>query len=483
MVKKALFATMASYSEFLNGEIDGISFLNKEKYKIEVATCGGFVSSCSFNLKASKLECYKCRLFKNVVMSNLTKEIPLTLVKFHKSTVTWKKEFETLGFHENLSQEQLENIKYENFDIGWSIVSRGFDLTNSDILDIKSIFPKLRSYAFSIFCTYKSLIELIEKRKPDVVVFFSSRIGEYRAFKSACEFSKVNFLTIDKFTFASDRWRFHENHWPYDYDSVGFQMIDYWNKNASDSLSSLCDGWFQRRRLGCVDNDINYNKYQKAGLGLNIKGKQIVSIFLSTWREGGGISQNHLPYFGRNQLESLKQIIKYWPIDLKDHQIVIRCHPNQVTALDEIEKLKNFFDNHRDIIFVEPLNTIDSYELIDLSKCVLSFGSTIGVEACYWERPSGLLCCSNFVGIDVATVCDSFDKLWGFIRSPSLKRKENAFKHAAYYCSFGNPSVNYLRKFDFIQKLIYIKKSHLAHSLFSKGGYIVRSITGSNSCA
>ena len=42
----------------------------------------------------------------------------------------------------------------------------------------------------------------------------------------------------------------------------------------------------------------------------------------------------------------------------------------------------------KDILHYSPFDKINSYNLLDISDIVISFGSTVGIEATYYDKPS-----------------------------------------------------------------------------------------------
>ena len=117
--------------------------------------------------------------------------------------------------------------------------------------------------------------------------------------------------------------------------------------------------------------------------------KKKIAIFNSSEDEfmaiGGSWEENRL---FKNQYEGLTFISNY----AKDHNIIfyLRIHPNlrgtQKSYLEKLLALKS--DN---FVVIPPESKISTYNLMYNCDAIITFGSSIGVEATYWSKPSILL--------------------------------------------------------------------------------------------
>ena len=88
-------------------------------------------------------------------------------------------------------------------------------------------------------------------------------------------------------------------------------------------------------------------------------------------------------------LDSVLGIIKSHPETL----FVIRAHPDETRTRKESRETvqgwvqANGIDNLENVVFVAPKETLSSYELIQKSKFVMVYNSTIGLEASLMDKP------------------------------------------------------------------------------------------------
>ena len=83
------------------------------------------------------------------------------------------------------------------------------------------------------------------------------------------------------------------------------------------------------------------------------------------------------------------------------HALIVRCHPHLQQKVPRLRKRwheLNFVDPAflHCVTIVESGSAISTYELLDGSDVVVSYGSTVGVEAVYWGKPSVLLANSSY---------------------------------------------------------------------------------------
>jgi hypothetical protein len=90
-----------------------------------------------------------------------------------------------------------------------------------------------------------------------------------------------------------------------------------------------------------------------------------------------------------NQQEGLVQLIRDLSARRFDGILAIRTHPNSKEPFDLESRLKDV--EHDFVHLIAPESELDSYALLDTCHTVATFGSTIGIEAAYWNKPSILL--------------------------------------------------------------------------------------------
>jgi hypothetical protein len=94
-------------------------------------------------------------------------------------------------------------------------------------------------------------------------------------------------------------------------------------------------------------------------------------------------------FWGRQEQAILK-LSKYF-LENSALKLVVRAHPNLLTRSENEQKRWHSIFGRLSSIVIPPESNLDTYQLIDNSEAVITFGSTAGIEASLLERPSLLL--------------------------------------------------------------------------------------------
>jgi len=73
-----------------------------------------------------------------------------------------------------------------------------------------------------------------------------------------------------------------------------------------------------------------------------------------------------------------------------EYHFYLRVHPMLGKFPNsQWDEIRHF--DYRNLTIIEPEEPVDSYCLLDSCEKVIIFGSTMGVEATFWEKPSILI--------------------------------------------------------------------------------------------
>jgi hypothetical protein len=173
----------------------------------------------------------------------------------------------------------------------------------------------------------------------------------------------------------------------------------YMNRFLSSLESPITDdelrtvhNYFDRLRFGAPQDEYfrYFGQENKDEFVITNCNKPILAIFTSSVWENVGNREMSLS--GRlnpfDEFERLDKVCNDPDIKSKWH-VVVRFHPNQSNA-GPIEKnlIDELVKNCSDIEFIMPNSKTSSYGLLDNAKLVLTFASTIGIEAAWYQKPS-----------------------------------------------------------------------------------------------
>ena len=161
--------------------------------------------------------------------------------------------------------------------------------------------------------------------------------------------------------------------------------------------------------------------------------KPILAIFTSSFWEyygmrdwSGGPYSSH--YDGLQQILSDPVITEFWDCHIRWHPNLSTCGDAERSHIDDI--IQKFSAG---ICHYSPESSLNSYDLIDQSSAVLTFGSTIGIEACYYGKPSILLGRAVYEDIGACYTPSTHHHLVELLRSvPEAKNRHHAVEYAYY---------------------------------------------------
>lgn len=199
--------------------------------------------------------------------------------------------------------------------------------------------------------------------------------------------------------------------------------------------------------------------------------RKTISIFLSSDDELASLGPDWESIFTNDVEHSVVTLCEMF----HDYNILLRLHPNQAGQGKRILKIyKAIAKSFYNVKIIFPNEKINSYGLINYSDFVISFGSTISVEATYLGKISILLGKQRFDSLDVAYTPKSFNELESIIRSqreikpksieaalvygyfcdrPGIELPNVKFQDAQAYFN-GNPLIENVNKTYLIMKLI-----------------------------
>lgn len=219
------------------------------------------------------------------------------------------------------------------------------------------------------------------------------------------------------------------------------------NKTISDSvlledpmlLEQTANSYYNSLRygsniyLGGANFSRNFSKTKPKNLPPSVKPKLVIftSSFweyygMSDWK--GGTYDSH--YDGLEQILRDRSITDHW-------NCIIRWHPNLANSgFYEREKVNSIMNLYSSVSYhYPPSSDVNSYALIELSSAVVTFGSTIGIEASYYGKPSILLGRSVYEDLDACYTPKTHSDLVELLANVPEPR-HNQKLYATYYAYY-----------------------------------------------
>ena len=351
---------------------------------VEYLACRGALPNCEFNMSHAPANCENCVGRRDHGLEKISGNLQRGEILLTRSILPGWPEFATV--------DELKEYKRDGFDIGYAVTSSIVSMARDPQPNLHQLRPMVNRFLDSAWQTWLHVRKRFASNRPDRVYVFNGRFANMRAVLRACEAFGIE-CAIHERGCDSEHYQVFLNHLPHDIQYMHKRINEQWQMADDNSQrDEIAAQWFSNRRNRIEKDWMSFTKGQSDGRlpdGWNQDQRNVV-IFTSSDDEFVSISdswQNRLYY---NQNEGISQLAHSLNDANSSIRIWLRMHPNQANSDNpqtrEMRSLK--FPN---LEVLPPESTVDSYALLDASEKVITFGSSIGIEAVWWKKPSVLL--------------------------------------------------------------------------------------------
>lgn len=413
--------------------------------------CGGLLSNCPANRKANAGTCKACKLMQKLNFNLVKGKYEIFKLSDYciKGEHSW--EYSTI--------EELRAIHFEGIRIGISMMSSYIEYTRNltPLIDDTS-----RKY-FDMMLTeganlVKASKKVISKWKPDKVILYNGRHLEARPIMDICLDNHIE-VEVMELIETSDVNVFYPvkfcNTLPHSIAANQKVIEEVWDKSSvqEEEKRIIGESFYLNRRNKKRAGDKIYTLQQKQGeLPCDWDDNRInIAIFNSSEDEFAGLGDewDSLKLF-KDQMNGIKLILRHFK-DNKNYHFYLRIHPNLKNVRykyhTDLYQLPEIFNN---VTVISAADSVDTYQLMDRSEKIIVFGSTMGIESAFWEKPVILLGPSVYYYTGVCYTPHSEEELYNLLKSP-LKSLKNDFVYKYGYrimnsieCSINSKIFNYI---------------------------------------
>jgi hypothetical protein len=399
--------------------------------------CERDLLSCDFNAGHDYLRCSFCIRKRNEGIQLLQQKTHYKVIRISPEKTTGKESLR-LDF---TSIEDLKNYRFENFEIGYAALSSLVTWTRDPEPDLVQYAELLNNMIRTAFFVYQETVHWLSQHPTDRYYIFNGRFAVNRALLRACEKAGVPAIIHER---GNDykHYELYDKVMPHDIAAFSKMVRSAWN-NSTDSKESrekIAASFYDDRFNGKEQGWFSYTDVQQKNLlpeGWNMEDENIV-IFNSSEDEFVAIGEEWSTELYNTQLSILSLLAN--DTRLNPVKLWLRMHPNMAqmagSYLEKYDILKGSA-----IQLIPPESTVSTYALMMSGSKILTFGSTIGIEATYWGKVSILYGKSFYMNLDVTHNPADYENLLLALVSEDLeaKSKTNTLPFAYYLSRFGIP--------------------------------------------
>jgi hypothetical protein len=362
-------------------------------YKVHALMCGQSLSKCeNINQKQNfSLACSLCKLEQK---------------KFSKSYdinhIEYLKEIDLKEYNKILELVKIVNLKdifqyeYKKVSIGKYVeggVSRYLLISNIDLITNETL---IREYFLTALLTVEATRSTLDRLNPKFVIASHGIYSTWGTAMETCITYGYNIVVWGRGYIGKGNMVASHNA-SYLFETIN-ESSQYWENNIiSDRVNNEINKYFENKRnpFSGVDHVNYYQDIKKSD-------DDIFHILkLDKIRKKIGIYPN-IPWDGKmfsatNEFPDLNIFVKYileWANSNPDVDMIIRSHPAEAYRKGN-ESIERFIDIiyqecdvlPKNIIYINPTDSINSYELSEICEAALMYSSTLALEFAYIKHP------------------------------------------------------------------------------------------------
>lgn len=394
--------------------------------KVTFLVCDASIGSCTVNFNKDPLICSKCREMHQKGFSLLNGSYQKKFISdFLPDVMSDLKELVNKNVFD---RESAEKFIYERYALGLGPVSTLIwthrDPDFDKILD-PSVLQSLTVSTVKTFIGVKNFLQ--QNSKFQRVYIFNGRFDITKgALSAASGWAGCDVYTHERGANVN-KYALFENTIPHDRSYNYERAVSAWNSCEDVEKRDAYARRFYRLRIqGRDEGWKNFLDHQTpSALPKSFdRGVKNVVIFNSSEDEFAGLGPDWKNPIYESQSHGIERIIKDCLGELPGLAFYLRIHPNlEGVDNDDMRRINKLSEeNLSNFSVISADSEIDSYALLSAADLIITFGSTIGIEATYHGKPSLLAGRSFYEDFDATYNAESHKDLMGLL-SDDLKPK------------------------------------------------------------
>jgi Capsule polysaccharide biosynthesis protein len=336
--------------------------------------------------------------------------------------------------------DALKAWRHRDLDIGMGVASSLISETRNAQYDVVENAAIIQDALRSALTTALHAEWLIQQHRPDLVVLFNGRFGTLRPVLRVAERHGIPVLMHDR---GADRTRyFLYTRPPHDMLYLQDEMQTAWNAQP-DAARREADArrFYEDARAGVEQSWSSFVTSQVRGtLPADWdRSRRNFVYFGSSDDEFAAIGDGLSSALFFDQFEAIHYLADRIRA-LPDARLMVRVHPH-LAKKHAMERARWEALAQLGVSIVAPDSPISTYTLIENADVVVTFSSTVGVEATFWRRPSISLGPNYYSTLDAAYQPKTRVELDALLRTTPLPVKPivGSLVYGHFFQTFGIP--------------------------------------------
>jgi Capsule polysaccharide biosynthesis protein len=388
--KLVIYAPYALWGPHFQTDLELAQEHLNQGYEVTILACYGELLTCFQNPDHRRSICRMCksRIRKGHKWLGNKR---VTLANFFGITAGQQKIIDKVAGRIFNSCQEVEDFSIKGVDVGRSALSSVISLLREPKPDIASHEELIKLNLVSAMRVYFSLHNYLSEQLPDKFILFNGRFAQLRPALGAARNLGIDTYVHER-AGVMDRYSLTHNSSTHDIESIKYEINRISNGTDLDYIEQekLAAEWYEERRNNKSQGWESFTTAQMWGQLPDLASDKVnLVIFNSSEDELEAFSEWRNPFY-KDQNEGIERIIAC--LDTERFMIFLREHPN-LTGIENTQtrRLRELAKAYPHLTVIAAVSPVSTYSLIDASDIVLTFGSTVGIEAVYREKPSFLM--------------------------------------------------------------------------------------------
>jgi hypothetical protein len=294
-----------------------------------------------------------------------------------------------------------------------------------------------------LYCSIRgiesALIEILDQIGPSVIQLVNGRTLHE---KILVEVAKKNEIVIEAFEseYGSNILkRFDESV----LKSVNYNdnVENFWtwycSQHGSSKAHQVAKAYFTSRRTDPKVNKFIAGNKMSATIWSNSQQKTYLLCTSSNDELGAIYYERGMPQI--DQISHLQELMEFFESqDSSRHRLIVRIHPNLLTKNPKDKEEWEIIRSSENVLVFKAESKVSTYSLIDVADVVITFGSTVGIEAAYMGKPVFLLGETVWAELGIETKIATKHEILRENEMNLAKSKLQATKLGLYFAAYGS---------------------------------------------
>ena len=399
-------------------------------YEATVLRCSGQLLTCESNPHHRSITCHLCksRFRSGIAWIGRNR---VRIEDFYWLTDAQKAQIAELRENRFGSLDELRAFRLEGSDIGMAAISSAVHFLREPKPDMRVNWDIIQRNLLSAAIVHFSITNHLKQKQPDVFVLFNGRFAALRPALRAAQVLGIETYVHERGG-SLDRYSLTRNTYPHDL-AVAKTTLNEVYRSAPESDAekrAIAQEWFAERMANKVQNWFSFTRGQTEGrLPQSLNDSKVnVGVFISSDDEFVAVDGRENPFY-QDQNAALRQLFSEFQ-GLDTVRFFVRVHPNlRDVDNSQTRGLRRIAEEFPNTEIIDAGSSIHTYSLVQAVDLVLTYGSTVAIEAVYLGKPSILMgrhLCEDLGGvIRPASHGELLDIIRTFSNDRSLPPVEN----------------------------------------------------------